>query len=258
MTKIHSTAIVDKNAILHESVEVGPYAIIGPNVVLGENTIVGNHVCIKGHTTIGNNNKIFQFACLGERPQDKKYNGEPTHLNIGNNNHIREFSTIHIGSINGDGVTAIGNNNMFMAYSRIAHDCIIGNNTTFSNSVALSPHVQVKDWVILGGYTIIHQFVIVGEHSMTSGAASVVQDIPPYTMAFGYRAEPKGINVEGLRRRGFTVHQIENIKHAYKMLYRNGLSYEDARKYITELSDQQKELLVFVDFFDQSTRGIIR
>lgn len=258
MTKIHSTAIVDKNAQLHESVEVGAYATIGANVIIGEGSTVGNHASIKGHTTIGSNNKIFQFASVGDAPQDKKYNGEPTKLIIGNDNVIREFSTIHVGTASGTGVTTIGNNNMFMVYSHIAHDCEVGNNTIFANSVALGGHVHIKDWVILGAYTIIHQFVIVGDHSMTSGATGVAQDIPPYTMAFGYRAEPKGINTEGLRRRGFTAHQIENIKHAYKMLYRNGLSYNDAKEYITELADEQKELQVYIEFFNESNRGIIR
>lgn len=258
MTKIHSTAIVDKNAKLHDSVEVGAYTIIGPNVVIGENTVIGNHVGIKGNTTIGKNNQIFQFASVGESPQDKKYNGEPTELVIGDNNLIREFSTLHIGTTTGHGVTKIGNNNMFMAYSHVAHDCEIGNNTIFANSVALGGHVKVKDWVILGAYTIVHQFVVIGEHSMASGATGVAQDVPPYTMAFGYRAEPKGINSEGLKRRGFTATQIENIKHAYKILYRNGLSYNDAKGYIAELSQEQKELQVYVDFFNESTRGIIR
>jgi UDP-N-acetylglucosamine acyltransferase len=258
MAKIHATAIVDKSAQLHESVEVGAYSIIGPNVVIGENTTVSNHVGIKGHTTIGKNNSIYQFASIGEAPQDKKYHGEPTKLIIGDDNIIREFSTLHLGTTTGTGITKIGNNNMFMAYSHIAHDCVVGNNIIFANSVALGGHVHVKDWAILGGYSLVHQFTIIGEHSMTAGATGVAQDVPPYVMAFGYRAEPKGINVEGLKRRGFSTHQIENIKHAYKILFRNGLSYKEARGYIAELAVEQKELQVFVDFFEQSTRGIIR
>ncbi len=258
MAKIHSTALVDKNAQLHDSVEVGPYAIIGPDVNLGENVIVGNHASIKGHTTIGSNTKIYQFASIGEDPQDKKYNGEPTKLEIGNNNIIREFATIHKGTITGPGVTKIGNNNMFMAYTHIAHDCVVGDNTIFANNSALSGHVKVRDWVVLGGYAIVHQFTIIGEHSMVAGATGVAQDVPPYTMAFGYRAEPKGVNTEGLKRRGFTVAQIENIKHAYKILYRNGLSFSEAREHIAELAHEHKELRVYVDFFSHSTRGIIR
>ncbi|MDQ5920581.1 MAG: acyl-ACP--UDP-N-acetylglucosamine O-acyltransferase [Pseudomonadota bacterium] len=258
MTNIHHTAIVDKGAQLHESVTVGAYAVIGPNVVIGEDTTIGNHAGIKGHTVIGKNNKIFQFASVGEPPQDKKYSGEPTRLEIGDNNIIREFSTLHTGTVTGIGLTTVGDDNIFMAYSHVAHDCVIGNHTIFANSVALGGHVHVKDWVILGGYSIVHQFTIIGEHSMTAGATGVAQDIPPYTMAFGYRAEPKGINSEGLKRRGFTMHQIENIKHAYKILYRNGLSFNEAKGYITELAVEQKELQVYVDFFNQSTRGIIR
>jgi UDP-N-acetylglucosamine acyltransferase len=256
--KIHPTAIVDKNAILHDDVEVGAYAVIGPKVEIDGGTTIGNHANITGCTKIGKNNKIFQFASIGEAPQDKKYKGEDTRLEIGDDNTIREFCTLNTGTVQGTGVTKIGNNNWIMAYSHVAHDCVVGNNIIFANSVALGGHVTVKDWVILGGYSIVHQFTIIGEHSMMAGATGVAQDVPPYVMAFGYRAEPKGINTEGLRRRGFTAQQIENIKHAYKILYRNGLSYGDARTFITELAAEQKELQVFVEFFKQSTRGIIR
>ncbi len=256
--KIHATAIVDKNAIIHDSVEIGAYSIIGPHVEIGENCVIGNHVNITGHTKMGTNNKIFHYASVGEAPQDKKYNNEPTRLEIGNDNTIREFCTLNTGTVQGTGVTVIGNNNWIMAYSHIAHDCEVGNNTIFANSVALGGHVIVKDWVILGGYSIVHQFTVLGEHSMMAGATGVAQDVPPYIMAFGYRAEPKGINTEGLKRRGFTTAQIDNIKNAYKVLYRNGLSFNDAKLYITELSQEHKELQVFVDFFNQSTRGIIR
>ena len=227
-------------------------------VSIGKDTVISNHVGIKGFTTIGKNNAISQFASIGEPPQDKKYKGEPTKLEIGDNNIIREFSTIHTGTPTGNGVTVIGNNNMFMAYSHVAHDCTVGNNTIFANNVALGGHVQVKDWVILGAYSIVHQFTIIGEHAMTAGATGVDQDIPPYTMAFGYRAEPKGINSEGLKRRGFTTNEIANIKHAYKILFRNGLSFNEAKGYITELAFEQKELQVYVNFFNQATRGIIR
>lgn len=256
--KIHETAIVHKDAILHDNVEIGAYAVIDKNVEIGENTKICHHATITGHTKIGKNNKIFQFASVGEVPQDKKYKDEDTRLEIGDNNTIREFCTLNTGTIQGNGVTKIGNNNWIMAYCHIAHDCILGDNIIFANSVGLSGHVTVKDWVILGGYSIVHQFCIIGEHSMTAGATGVVQDIPPYVMAFGYRAEPKGINMEGLKRRGFTATQIDNIKHAYKMLYRNGLSYTEAKSYITDLAIEQKELKVFVEFFEESTRGIIR
>lgn len=256
--KIHPTAIVDKNAVLHDGVEVGAYAIIGSDVVLGENTIVGNHTNVVGATTIGKNNHIFQFASIGEAPQDKKYKGEKTKLIIGDNNTIREFCTFNTGTVQGIGETVIGSNNWIMAYCHIAHDCIVGDNIIFANSVALGGHVTIKDWVILGGYTIVHQFTLIGEHSMTAGSAGVSQDVPPYVMAHGFRAEPKGINTEGLKRRGFSVEQIDNIRNAYKILYRNGLSFNEARQYITELANDQPELKVFVEFFNQSTRGVIR
>lgn len=255
---IHPTAIVDKNAILHDGVEVGAYAFIGGNVEVDTNTIIHHHASIVGYTKIGKNNKIYQFASLGEAPQDKKYRNEPTQLLIGDDNTIREFCTLNIGTAQGGGITSIGNNNWIMAYVHIAHDCIIGNNTIFANSVALAGHVTVKDWVILGGAAAVHQFCILGEHSMMAAMTGVSQDVPPYVMAFGYRAEPKGINIEGLKRRGFSTAQIDNIKNAYKMIYRNGLSLHDARTYITDLSKEQKELELFVEFFKLSTRGIIR
>ena len=179
-------------------------------------------------------------------------------MEIGDNNIIREFCTLHTGTTDGGGITRVGNNNMFMVGSHIAHDCVVGSNTIFANNVALGGHVHVKDWVILGAYSIVHQFSIIGEHSMTAGATGVAQDIPPYTMAFGYRAEPKGINSEGLKRRGFSVQQIENIKHAYKILYRNGLSFSEAKSYIAELAHEHKELKAYIDFFEQSTRSVIR
>ncbi|MFO0320591.1 MAG: acyl-ACP--UDP-N-acetylglucosamine O-acyltransferase, partial [Neisseriaceae bacterium] len=231
---IHPTAIVDKNAVIHDGVEIGAYTIIGPNVEIGENTAIFHHVSIVGHTKIGNNNKIYQFASLGEAPQDKKYQGEPTQLIIGNSNTIREFCTFNTGTVQGIGLTTVGDNNWIMAYVHIAHDCIVGNNTIFANSVALAGHVTVKDWVILGGAAAVHQFCILGEHSMMAAMTGVSQDVPPYIMASGYRAEPKGINVEGLKRREFTASQIESIKNAYKIIYRSGLSFNEAKAYIID------------------------
>ena len=255
---IHPTAIVDKNAVISDGVEIGAYAVIGPNVQIGENTIVSHHASIVGHTKIGKNNKIYQFASLGEAPQDKKYKNEPTELIIGDGNTVREFCTLNTGTVQGGNITSIGDHNWIMAYVHIAHDCIVGNNTIFANSVALAGHVTVKDWVILGGAAAVHQFCILGEHSMMAAMTGVSQDVPPYIMAFGYRAEPKGINSEGLKRRGFTPEQIDNIKNAYKLIYRNGLSLNDAKAEITELALTQKELEIFVEFFKQSARGIIR
>lgn len=256
--KIHPTAIIENGAILHESVEIGAYAIVGPHVTIGENTIIGHHASVVGHTKIGKNNHIYQYASVGEAPQDKKYKGEPTSLEIGDNNTIREFCTLNIGTVGGSGVTKLGNHNWIMAYCHIAHDCIVGDNTIFANSVALGGHVVVRDWAILGGHSVVHQFCIVGAHVMVAGTTAVTHDVPPYVMAFGYRAEPKGINSEGLKRRGFTAQQIENIRQAYKILYRNGLSYNDAKAQIKDLSNELEELKIFVQFFDESTRGIIR
>ena len=259
MTKnIHPTAIVDKNAILHDGVSVGAYAIIGANVEIGENTKIMHHASISGHTTIGQNNTIYQFASLGEAPQDKKYNNEPTRLVVGDNNTIREGCTLNIGTDQGGGVTMVGSNNWIMAYVHIAHDCLVGNNIIIANNVALAGHVTIKDWVILGGAAAVHQFCIIGEHSMMAAITGVTQDVPPYVMAFGYRAEPKGINAEGLKRRGFTLQQIDNIKNAYRILYRNDLSFVDAKNLITDLAKDQPELDLFVKFFNESTRGVIR
>lgn len=257
-TKIHPTAIVTDGAIIHDDVIVGPYSIIGESVEIGSGTIIYNHVNITGHTKIGNNNKIYHFSSLGEVPQDKKYNNEITYLEIGNNNVIREFCTFNTGTIQGGGVTRLGSNNWIMAYVHLAHDCIVGDNIIMANNVALAGHVTVKDWVILGGHALVHQFSVIGEHSMVAGATGVAQDIPPYIMAHGYRAEPKGINVEGLKRRGFTGNQIENIKHAYKLIYRNGLALNEAKSQIAELCIEQPELKLFLDFFEISKRGIIR
>ena len=188
----------------------------------------------------------------------KKYQGEDPRLIIGSNNTIREYCTLNTGTVQGNGETVIGDNNWIMAYVHIAHDCIVGNNIIFANGVTLAGHITVKDWVILGGLVPVHQFCIIGEHAMVGGQTAVAQDIPPYTMASGYRAEPKGVNSEGLKRRGFNAAQIENIKQAYKILYRNGLSYSEAKTFIEEMAIENPELKLYVDFFAQSTRGIIR
>jgi UDP-N-acetylglucosamine acyltransferase len=255
---IHPSAIVDKNAIIHDNVTIGAYTIIGANVEIGEHTEIGNHANIIGHTTIGKHNHISHYSSIGEAPQDKKYKNEPTRLIIGDHNTIREFCTLNIGTASGGGVTRIGNHNWIMAYCHVAHDCQVGNQTIFANSVALGGHVNVNDWVVLGGHSVVHQFCIIGEHAMIAGTTGVSQDVPPYVMAFGYRAEPKGINSEGLKRRGFTTKQIDNIRQAYKILYRNGVSYNEAKTYITELANEQPELQLFVKFFESSTRGVIR
>lgn len=258
MSLIHPTAIIDPKAELESSVKVGAYTVIGPNVQIGAGTEIGPHTVIEGHTTIGENNRIFQFASLGAQPQDKKYRDEPTRLIIGNGNTIREFTTFNTGTVTGIGETRIGDDNWLMAYVHIAHDCVIGNHTIFANNASLAGHVTIGDWVILGGYTLVFQFCIIGDHAMTAFAAGVHKDVPPYVMAAGYRAEPSGLNTEGMRRRGFTPEQIANVKNIYKLIYRQGLSLEEAKQQVLALSESAPELHAFKPFFEASTRGIVR
>lgn len=258
MANIHPTAIIDKKSNIDNDVNIGPYVIIGSNVNIGKGTSIGSSSVIEGNTTIGKNNKIFQFVSLGAIPQDKKYNGEDTKLIIGDNNTIREFCTFNIGTVTGIGETRIGDNNWIMAYVHIAHDCIVGNNTIFANNASLAGHVIIRDWVILGGFTLVYQSCIVGEHSMTAFATGVNKDIPPYVMASGFRARPCGLNIEGLRRRGFATDQLKSIKDVYNILYRSNLSYSDAKSQVITKSKDIKELKLFEQFFSSSTRGIIR
>lgn len=258
MSFIHPTAVIDPKAELDSSVKVGAYTVIGPHVQIGAETEIGPHAVIEGHTTIGEKNQIFQFASLGAIPQDKKYQGEPTRLVIGNNNTIREFVTFNLGTVTGIGETRIGDDNWIMAYVHLAHDCVVGNHTIFANNASLAGHVTIGDWVILGGYSLVHQFCIIGDHAMTAFAAGVHKDVPPYVMAAGYRAEPAGLNTEGMRRRGFTPEQINNVKNMYKLIYRQGLGLDEAREKAIELSESAPELHIFKTFFEQSQRGIVR
>ena len=258
MSLIHPTAIIDPKAELDSSVKVGAYTIIGPNVQIGAGSEIGPHAVIEGHTTIGENNRIFQFASLGAIPQDKKYQGEPTRLIIGNGNTIRDFTTFNLGTVTGIGETRIGDDNWIMAYCHLAHDCVIGSHTIFANNASLAGHVTIGDYVILGGYTLVFQFCRIGNYAMTTFAAGVHKDVPPYFMADGYRAEPAGINSEGMRRNGFTPEQITNVKNAYKALYRQGLSYEEARSQIAQAAETAPELAVLRDFLADSQRSIIR
>ena len=256
---IHPTAIVHPRAHLGLNVVIGPYAIIGEHVELGEGTQVGAHAVITGHTRIGRENRIFQFVSLGEVPQDKKYAGEPTRLEIGDRNLIREFCTFNIGTAQDVGVTRIGNDNWLMAYVHIAHDCQVGNHTIFANYTALAGHVQVGDYAVLGGYTGVHQFCKIGAHVITAVGAVVYKDIPPYVMAAGCDgAKPNGINSEGLKRLGFTPSAIAAVKQAYKTLYRNGLSLEEARVALLDQALDHPEVQPILDFLAISTRGIIR
>ena len=255
---IHSTAIVDSKAQLASDVEIGAYSIIGPDVKIDSGTRVGPHVVINGHTTIGKNNQIFQFSSLGEVPQDKKYQNEPTQLEIGNNNTIREFCTFNRGTAQDKGITKIGDNNWIMAYVHIAHDCHVRNNTIMANNSSLAGHVDIYDYAILGGFTLVHQFCKVGEHVITAVGSVVFKDIPPYVTASGYDAQPHGINAEGLRRRGFSADSITNIKRAYKTLYRQSLTLEEAKLALSEQVLSAPELQILIDFLSISTRGIVR
>jgi UDP-N-acetylglucosamine acyltransferase len=255
---IHPTAIVDPGACLGANVEIGAYSIIGPHVEIGDNTVVGPHVVITGHTRIGCDNRIFQFCSLGEVPQDKKYAGEPTRLEIGDRNTIRESCTFNVGTVQDAGVTRIGDDNWIMAYVHIAHDCQVGNKCTFANNASLAGHVVVGDWTILGGFTGVHQFCHIGAHVMTAVSSVILQDVPPYLMAAGNTAQPYGINVEGLKRRGFGPDAIMALKRAYRTIYKSGLLLEEAKTKLVDEARMHPELQLFVDFFAQSRRGIIR
>jgi UDP-N-acetylglucosamine acyltransferase len=255
---IHATAIVHPDAKIGAHVEVGPYAVIGEHVEIGDNTWVGPHVVINGRTRIGRDNRIYQFASLGEVPQDKKYAGEPTRLEIGDRNTIREFCTFNLGTAQDAGVTRIGNDNWIMAYVHVAHDCQIGNNTTFANNSQLAGHVHIDDWAILGGFTGVHQFCRIGAHVMTAVGTVILQDVPPYVMAAGNTASPYGLNAEGLKRRGFSAEALQALKRAYRTLYKSGLMLEEARAKLEEEARMHPEVQRLVEFLAVSKRGIIR
>ncbi len=256
--KIHATAIVDASAELDSSVEVGAYSIIGANVKIDAGTRIAGHVMINGPTTIGKNNHIFQYSSLGEAPQDKKYNGEPTSLEIGDNNTIREFCTFNRGTVQDKNITKIGGDNWIMAYVHIAHDCQIGSHTILANNASLAGHVDINDYAILGGFTLIHQFCKIGSHVITAVGSVVFKDIPPYVTAAGYEAKPHGINAEGLKRRGYSTESILQIKRAYKALYRNGLTLEEAKVELATMQKTTPEIKLLTDFLNVSTRGIVR
>jgi UDP-N-acetylglucosamine acyltransferase len=255
---IHPSAIVHPGAEIGDEVEIGPYAVIGPHVRIGPRCCIGPHVVVTGHTRLGVNNRIYQFASLGEAPQDKKYGGEPTLLEIGDNNVIREFCTFNRGTIQDAGVTRVGNDNWIMAYVHLAHDCQIGDHTVFANNAQLAGHVHVNDHAILGGFTVVHQFCRIGAHSITAMGTVVLQDIPPYVMASDNSARAYGINVEGLKRRGYTAATITRLKRAYKTLYKSGFTLEQARRELAPQVGDCPEVQVMLDFLAASRRGIIR
>jgi len=259
---IHPTAIVDANAVLHSSVEVGPYTVIGPYVRIGAGTRVGAHCVIEGHTTIGSDNHIFQFNSLGAIPQDKKYAGEPCELHIGNRNTIREFCTFNIGSPGDAGVTRVGDDNWIMAYVHIAHDCQVGNKTILANNTTLGGHVHLADWVIVGGLTGIHQFVKVGSHAMIGFSSAVTKDVPPFMMADGNPLSVRGFNAEGLRRRQFSAERIAAIKQMYKLMYRvdhtMAKAVEDMQALSAATPAAAEDIALVIDFIAASTRGVAR
>jgi UDP-N-acetylglucosamine acyltransferase len=255
---IDSRAIVSEKARLAADVEVGPFSIIGPDVEIGAGTWVGPHAVINGPTKIGRDCKVFQFASLGDEPQDKKYRGEPTRLEIGDRNVFREFVTVNRGTASGHGVTRIGDDNLLMAYAHVAHDCNVGDKCVMANYSVLAGHVELGDWVILAGYAGVHQFCKVGAHAFLGNNAAVTRDVPPYLLVSGTPAEPKGINSEGLKRRDFTPQQIANLKNAYRVLYRSGLKLAEATEKLTELARTQAEVQPLVEFLGKVTRSIVR
>jgi UDP-N-acetylglucosamine acyltransferase len=255
---IDDRAMIDASARIADDVHIGPWSYIGPNVEIGTGTVIGPHVVIKGPTCIGRYNKIYQFASIGEDPQDKKYKGEPTRLEIGDNNIIRESCTISRGTVQGGSLTRVGNNNLFMAYVHIAHDCIVNNNTIFSNNASLSGHVTVDDYAILSGFSGVHQFCHIGAHSFLAMGTLVGKDIPPYVLVSGAKASPHGLNAEGLKRRGFSAMTIRWLRRAYKVVYRQGLLLNDAIHKLEAMVPECAEINLLLEFLRHSTRGIIR
>jgi UDP-N-acetylglucosamine acyltransferase len=253
---IHQTAIIDPSAKLASNVEVGPYSVIGPDVEIGEGTWIGPHVVIQGPTRIGRHNRIFQFSSIGEMPQDLKYRGEPTWLEIGDRNVIREFCTFNRGTAQDIGITKIGSDNLFMAYVHIAHDCHVGNHTIFANNASLAGHVKIEDFVTLGGYSGVFQFCRVGEHSFVATNSVVIKDVPPYVKVSGYYAKPFGLNTVGLQRRGFTEDTIIQLRRAYKVIYRNGLTVARAIEELQKVAIPEIQQLI--EFIAASNSGIVR
>jgi UDP-N-acetylglucosamine acyltransferase len=256
---IHATAIVAPEAELDSSVEVGPYAVIGEHVKIGAGTTVGPHAVIEGRTEIGCDNRIFQFASVGAIPQDLKFAGEVSYLKIGDRNTIREFVTIHLGTKDGGGITTVGNDNLLMAYTHVAHDCVVKNHVVLANAATLAGHVEVDDYVILGGLSAVHQFARIGCHVMASGGAMIAQDVAPYSIVQGDRAKTVGLNLIGLKRRGFSQEALGNIKNMYKLVFRSNLKLEEAIGQIEEQFDcSADEVATYLNFLKNSERGLVR
>ena len=255
---IHPSAIVEDGAVIGAGVHIGPFCYVGSQVEIGEGTVLKSHVVVNGITKIGRDNEIYQFSSIGEVNQDLKYAGEPTRVEIGDRNRIRESVTIHRGTAQGGNLTKVGSDNLLMINAHIAHDCVIGNRCIFANNATLGGHVTVDDFAIIGGMTAVHQFCVIGAHVMVGGCSGVAQDVPPYVIAQGNHATPFGLNIEGLKRRGFEKESLHAICNAYKILYRSGKTLEEAKPEIAELAKQHPAVQLFVDFFERSTRGIIR
>ncbi len=256
---IHPTAIIDPGARVAAGVTVGAFTIIHADVSIGENTVVGSHTVIKGPTNIGQDNKIYHFCSIGEDPQDKKYAGEKDSvLSIGDGNVIREYCSINRGTGDGGGETVLGNNNWIMAYVHIAHDCKVGDNVIFANNTTLAGHVIIDDYVILGGFTGVHQFCRVGAHSFSAISSVIVKDVPPYLMVTGNTAKPCGLNREGLKRRDFDLDEIKGLRRAYKILYREGNTLQEAIEKLRPLAEDQKSIATFLAYIEGSSRGIVR
>jgi UDP-N-acetylglucosamine acyltransferase len=258
MTKIHETALVDPGAELDSGVQVGPYSVIGPEVKIGKGTRVKSHVVIEGNTSLGEGNVIFQFATIGSVPQDLKYKGEPSRLVIGNHNTIREFVSLNPGTTGGGMVTCLGDHNLLMMYCHIAHDCLLGSHNIIANGATLGGHVVIEDYVIVGGLVGIHQFVRVGTGAILGAGSMVSKDVPPFCNATGDRARLRGLNLEGLKRRGFSKAQIEALKRAYRIIFQSKLRTKDALKKVTEEIPDYSEVDKVVTFIASSERGICR
>lgn len=255
---IHPQAIIEEGASIGKNVSIGPWSYISKDVVIGDNCVINSHVVIKGPTKIGEGNKFFQFASIGEDCQDLKYAGELTELIIGDNNVFRESCTVHRGTIQDNSLTQIGSNNLFMAYTHVAHDCIVGSHCILANNASIAGHVHVGDYAILGGMTGVHQFCHIGAHSFVAANSLILKDIPPYLMVSGQPASPFGLNSEGLKRRGFDKEVILTIKRAYKEVYRKGLNVNEALEKVAALADDMPELTLFAEFIKNSSRGIAR
>ena len=255
---IDSKAIVDSHAELADDVSVGPYSVIGADVKIGAGTIIGSHVVIKGPTSIGKENRIYQFTSIGEDPQDKKYAAEVTRLEIGDRNTIREFTSMHRGTQQDNSVTKIGDDNLFMAYTHVAHDCIIGNNVIMANGASLAGHVHLKNNAILGGFTLVHQFTQVGQYSFAAMGSAITQDIPPFIMVGGKPTRPHGINSVGMERNGISTEDIRLIRNAYKIIYKMNLRLEDAIEKMEDMTSDSKQLTDMISFLRNVSRGILR